>query len=96
VASEDITEQRAVGIMAETFFIKLKEGTSRNDLQRVAAFLQRKNVTIVMNVSNCFIVAADQQLAELIRTLPVVERVGGVTVKRRKVKILRRPVKNQS
>jgi len=81
--------------MPETFLMKLKDDSSEKDLQRVMAFLQRRKAKIVMAVSKSFIVLTDQQLAEVAKTIPAVERVGGVTVKRRKVKVLRRPAKGQ-
>jgi hypothetical protein len=81
--------------MQKTYLIKLTDVCSREDFVKVAAFLQSNKAQIVMALRNCFIAAIDQQLAEVIKKMRAVERIGEVTFRKREVKVIRRSKTHQ-
>jgi hypothetical protein len=72
-------------------FIKLREGSTKEDFSRVAVFLETQGGQIVLaSTQRCwFIATLNQNLADDLKKMRKVEMVGGVTLRKREIKIIR-------
>ncbi len=77
--------------MQGTYLIKLRDDSNEADFMRVTGFLQSNKAQIIMasRHGNWFIVVANQQSADVIKKMHIVKCVGGVTFRKREVRIIR-------
>jgi len=78
-------------MMQETYLIKLRDNSIYEDFAMVASFLKRNKAQIIMASSQRFWIVAilNQRLAEVVKRLPSIEIVGGVTFRKREVRVIR-------
>jgi len=71
--------------------IKLREGSTKEDFSRVAVFLETHGGQIVLaSAQRCwFIAALNQNLADDLKKMRKVAIIGGVTLRKREIKIIR-------
>lgn len=77
--------------MQETYLIKLRDNFSKEDLRKVVSFLKKCMSQIIMfSLQDGWIVAAmDQEFAETIKKSSAIALVGGVTFRKRLVRVIR-------
>lgn len=80
---------------AETFLIRLRDGATRNDADRVINYVQANGgrVEALLKDRSVVIGFMDRSLAEKVRSLSSVALVGGVIFKGRKIRKITKRVK---
>ena len=75
-------------MVVETFLIRLRDGATRRDTDRVINYLQVHGgrVEALLKDRSVVIGVLDNSLAENVRSLPSVALVGGVNFKGRKIR----------
>lgn len=71
----------------ETFLIRLRDGATKHDTDRVVNYMQVNGgrVEALLKDRSVVVGVMDRSLAENVRSLPSVALVGGVIFKRRKI-----------
>jgi len=82
-----------IGKMPEPYFLKLRNDSSDEDFSRISSFLKMKKekVLLASPEKNWFLAVLEKKTAEELKRMRKVELVGGVTLRRREIKIIRRP-----
>jgi len=78
-------------IVQEIYLVKLKADSSQEDFMRVVSFLKGNNAQIITASMQRFWILGtlNQSLAEVVRKMAVVEMIGGVTFRKREIKVIR-------
>ena len=79
----------------DTFLIRLREGATRRDTDRVINYVQVHGgrVEALLKEKAVVIVSMDRSLAENVKNLPSVALVGGVFFKGRKIRKITKHIK---
>jgi hypothetical protein len=82
-----------IGKMPEPYFLKLRNDCSEEDFSRISSFLKMKKekVLLASPAKNWFLAVLEKKTAEELKKMRKVELVGGITLRRREIKVIRRP-----
>lgn len=77
--------------MQATYIIKLRNNASQEDFMKITSFLKNNMAQILFSSTQKYWIVAnlDQKLADMIRKMPLIEGVGGLTFTKRDVKVIR-------
>jgi len=77
--------------MQTTYLIKLRNNASKEDFKDVTSVLKKNMAQIIFASPEKYWIIAnlDQKLADMIRKKPIVEGIGGLSFKKRDVKVIR-------
>lgn len=77
--------------MPTTYIIKLKNNANREDFMKIISVLEKNRAQISFASQEKYWIIAnlDQELADMIGKIPVVEGVGGLSFTKRDVKVIR-------
>lgn len=77
--------------MQATYIIKLRNNASQEDFMKIISVLKKNLAQISFASPEKYWIVAnlDQKLADMIRNIPVVDVVGGLTFIKRDIKVIR-------
>ncbi|NWF55887.1 MAG: hypothetical protein HXY45_13945 [Syntrophaceae bacterium] len=78
--------------MPEPYFLKLRSDSSKEDFARISSFLlmEKGKILLASPEKHWVLAVLEKKTAESLKGMRKVELVGGVTLRRREIKVIRR------